>query len=794
MKNFAIIKIVFLCLCFVFFGFKVNTFSKSKTNKTSYKKSSLPNVIVIMVDDLGYQDVSFNGSTEIQTPNIDRIANEGVNCTNAHVTYSVCGPSRAGFITGRYSQRFGFERNPIYNPNSLNPGLPLNEYTVAETLPSNYTTGIIGKWHLGAHIDNHPLNRGFDEFYGHLGGGHRYFSEELTIQDSYSVNNESDSYLTWIMKNHTPVKTDKYLTDEFSEEAVNFIQNHAADQNPFFLFLSFNAPHGPLQATQKYLDRFPSLSGNRKIYAAMVSAVDDGVGAVLDQLNTSNIDENTIVFFLSDNGGKTSYSKNTPLRGSKSSVYEGGFRVPFAVQYKGTITPGVYDKPVSALDIYATTIAVANATQDPAKPIDGVNLIPYLTNTNVTKPHSEIYLRKFDQQRYSVQKDGFKLISFLHSGIHELYDLTNDIAETNNIYDENPVIVDALKSVRQEWTSQLINPIFTGITPPPNYASASPSDYLVNHNFELGNKIGWNNWNNGTTNNSSYVKSGNYAGVIKKNKLGSLKHIIDLKPNTNYRLKFWYISEISGETAKVVVKDEVTNSKFLEDDVTTSSIFKSYDEVFTTGNTKNQVSFSLWKNVAANSNLYADDFEIIEVGNSSNQLRIKIENSENLVINETYQAKVVEIPLTAWLGPKSWEIINGTGLATVNSDGLITTVSQGNVTLKVSTVSDATIFDEMELTIGSSLSVTSKNTLKTNLFSLLGSTIIDDEIFFETYHNLENVKIEILSLSGVELYKKQYKNLTENKHQIKMPNLSQGLYFLILKTSETQKIIKFIKK
>ena len=316
MKRVLIITGVLL-LTYFLFGFKTG-FNYPKNNP-----STKPNVIVIMLDDLGYNDVSFNGSTEINTPNIDRIANNGIKFTNAHVSYSVCGPSRAGFITGRYPQRFGFERNPKYKPSRINAGLPLDEKTFAETLPSSYNTGIIGKWHLGAHPNNHPLNRGFDEFYGHLGGGHRYLPEELTIEDSYSVNNENDSYKIWIMQNHTPIKTDQYLTEEFSQEAVSFVQKHATDSDPFFLFLSYNAPHGPLQATQKYLDRFPSLTGNRKIYAAMVSAVDDGVGAILDQLVTSGVEENTIIFFLSDNGGKTQYSNNNPLRGGKSSIYEG---------------------------------------------------------------------------------------------------------------------------------------------------------------------------------------------------------------------------------------------------------------------------------------------------------------------------------------------------------------------------------------------------------------------------------------------------------------------------------------
>ena len=182
-------RIQFL-ICLISVGLFFLGFNNSGLNKstlTLVNPNTAPNVIVIMVDDLGYQDVSFNGSTEIPTPNLDRIAANGIKFTNAHVTYSVCGPSRAGFITGRYPQRFGFERNPIYRPNLIEPGLPLTEKTIAETLPANYNTGIIGKWHLGAHINNHPLNRGFNEFFGHLGGGHTYFPENLVIKDSVSL-------------------------------------------------------------------------------------------------------------------------------------------------------------------------------------------------------------------------------------------------------------------------------------------------------------------------------------------------------------------------------------------------------------------------------------------------------------------------------------------------------------------------------------------------------------------------------------------------------------------------------
>ncbi|QNM84315.1 sulfatase-like hydrolase/transferase [Polaribacter pectinis] len=787
-----ILLIGLLVTCSSLFGF--NNKPASRNTNTVTNPPSQPNIIVIMVDDLGYADVSFNGSTEIPTPNIDRIANEGIKCTNAYVTYSVCGPSRAGFMTGRYPQRFGFERNPKYEPNQIAPGLPLSESTIAETLPEAYNTGVIGKWHLGAHPDNHPLNRGFDEFFGHLGGGHRYFANELTIQDSYSVHNENDSYRTWIMRDHNSVNPvgQKYLTEAFSDEAVSFIQNHAVNPDPFFLFLSYNAPHGPLQATQEYLDRFPTLSGDRKTYAAMVSAVDDGVGLILDQLVTSGIDSNTIVFFLSDNGGKTQYANNSPLRGGKSAAYEGGYRVPFAIRYNGTITPGIYNKQVSALDIYATAIALAGATQNPAKPLDGVNLIPYLTNVNTQEPHSEIYLRKFDQQRYAVTKDGYKLVSYFHTGIHELYDLDNDIGETTDIYNAKPEIVDELAYIREAWTSQLINPVFQGITNPPNYASPSPSDYLVNHNFELGNITGWNNWNNSIT--STKVKSGTYAGLIKSNKTGSLKQIMELKANTAYQLKFWYKSDnSSGETAKIILQDEVTSTKFLDDVITTTGTFKEYDNTFTTGSEKNQISLSVWKDIAGNSNLYVDDFEIIEVGGSADQLRLKVESLLAMESGQTYQARAVEIPLTAWLGTKSWEIIDGTGSATIDYKGLITTVNDGTITLKVSSLHNPSIFDEIELTIGTPLGVESETASKHNLFSVVGSNVVDNTISIKTHAHLNKVTIQIFSLTGKLVYIKELNNLEQSNHTFELKNVSSGMYFLNLTTLNAQQTLKFIK-
>jgi len=455
-----------LCLSFCIFTLQ---------SSIAQNKDSKPNIIVIMADDLGYADVGFNGSIEIPTPNIDRIATNGVKFTNGYTSYSVCGPSRAGFLTGRYQQRFGFERNPQYQVNDPNMGLPKSENTIAESLTQvGYKSGIIGKWHMGAHISNHPLNRGFDEFFGHLGGGHTYFPEKLTIKDSYSANDEQSSYKTWILKNHEPVKTEKYLTDEFSDEAVKFVERNKNE--PFFLFLSYNAPHGPLEATQKYLDRFPNIQDKkRKTYAAMVSAVDDGVGQLLDKLEALNLDENTLVFFLSDNGGPETKnaSNNGVLREGKSSIYEGGYRVPFAMQWKGHIKPSTYDFPISSLDIFGTISALSNSPLISDKPLDGVNLIPFLQGKENGNPHKNIYIRKYDGDLHAVRDGNLKLVVKNKGSVKELYNLENDISESKNIASSNKQEVDRLYKILNEWESELINPTFLGLIHTPAWIKKS---------------------------------------------------------------------------------------------------------------------------------------------------------------------------------------------------------------------------------------------------------------------------------------------------------------------------------
>ena len=428
-----------------------------------------PNLIVILADDLGYRDVGFNGSRDIKTPHIDTIAKNGVTCSAAYVTYSVCGPSRAGLITGRYQGKFGFGRNPRYAPQNPSVGLNVKEKTVATLLKKvGYHTGVIGKWHLGAHDVFHPLNRGFDEFYGMLGGGKRYFPEDLTIANDKLAKSEEQSYRSLINRGRKPEKTEKYLTEEFTEEAVDFINRNK--DKPFFLYLSYNAPHGPLQSPKKYMDRFPNITAKkRKIYAGMVSCLDDGVGEVLEALRKNNIEENTIVVFLSDNGGPehSNGSNNGNLREGKSSVYEGGIRVPFAIQWKGKLPAGkTYGKPISSLDIAATIVELAKAPQNEGRPLDGENLIPFLKGEKKdARPHAFIPMRKYDQRRYAIRHGVYKLVIINKNDEEkvELYNVYKDIGEKKDIAAENPDIVERIQKYRTNWEKKLIKPKFAGL-------------------------------------------------------------------------------------------------------------------------------------------------------------------------------------------------------------------------------------------------------------------------------------------------------------------------------------------
>lgn len=457
-----------------------------KNNKAGYllaetkplKAVEQPNLVLILVDDLGFADVGFNGCKDIPTPNIDRIANQGVKFTNGYVTWAACGPSRAGIITGRHQERFGFDRNPLFAPNDPEMGLPLSEETLPDVLKkANYKSVAIGKWHLGAHKSLRPLKRGFDDFYGFLSGGHQYFPKKWTLADEYEAKSQGGGYRTKLLRNNKRVEEKEYLTDALSREAVAYIDKYKA--SPFFIYLAYNAPHGPLQATEKYLKRFESIKDKkRKTYAAMVSAVDDGVGKVLDRLDALNLSENTMVVFLSDNGGPTSNgSNNNPLRGTKGQLLEGGIRVPFAMKWPSKIPEGItYDKPVVSLDIFATIISQGKEVLKTKNPLDGVNLIPYITGNNTNLPHEKLFWRTFDKKNYAIRAGDYKAVQ--NDNEIGLFNLQNDISEKQNLKESSSKKYNSLKQEYNKWEAQMKPPAFMGLKQNGAYNKIHPDRFV----------------------------------------------------------------------------------------------------------------------------------------------------------------------------------------------------------------------------------------------------------------------------------------------------------------------------
>ena len=438
-------------------------------------EDSPPNIIIIISDDQGYADVGFHGSKEIFTPNIDRIAKNGVVFSQGYVSYAVCSPSRAGLITGRYQNRFGYTRNILLAPKDSLMGLPISEQTLPEVLNNvDYKTKAIGKWHLGAHESLIPEKRGFDEFFGFLIGGHRYFPEDLTLNDLTEANRQMDGYITRIYDNGRRINTKKYLTEELSDNAVKFIEDNAKD--PFFLYLSYNAPHTPLQATERDLERNGHIDvEKRRTYAAMVSSMDDGVGLILDKLEEKNISENTIVVFFSDNGGVEWYnfSDNGPLRGIKGDFFEGGIRVPFTMQWPKKIKPGInYNKPIIALDVFATVVSAASAEKFIKNNIDGVNLIPYINGEVNGSPHDYLFWKNPDKDIDVIRDNRYKYIRVKDD--EYIFDLDNDLSEENNIISSSKNIYQELKLKFNEWEKDMIDPVFMDLGMGKEYNKLNP--------------------------------------------------------------------------------------------------------------------------------------------------------------------------------------------------------------------------------------------------------------------------------------------------------------------------------
>lgn len=457
----------------------------SQTSLAQSRAEPRPNVIIIMSDDQGYRDVGFNGSRDIPTPNIDRIANEGVRFTRGYVTAPVCGPSRAGFLTGRYGARFGYDRNPNGDPTDPRGGIPIAEENMAEMLRrGGYATKAIGKWHMGTHPTLRPLARGFDEFYGFLEGGHDYMPENIEFEDISDSRKPGDWYRAKLVDNGKRVTFDQYLTDELSDRAVEYIGRKAQADRPFFLYLAYNAPHTPFQATDKYLSRFPGIKDpQRRTYAAMISAMDDGIGRVLAELDKRGLAENTLVVFLSDNGGPLTrltgdgspVADNGNLRGGKSDLTEGGVRVPFALRWPAKVTgKRDYNRPISSMDIFATLAGETGIK--PRNSLDGVNLVPYLSGSRQGDPHDVLFWRKLGQKQYVAMAGDMKLITSPKD--KQLYDLSTDVGETRDLAEDRAATVNELSSVTVKWNSQMapkaaFPPL--GTWPPKGYVKPTPA-------------------------------------------------------------------------------------------------------------------------------------------------------------------------------------------------------------------------------------------------------------------------------------------------------------------------------
>ena len=423
------------------FGLTSLGLSGQSASTGNRQSASKPNIIIFLADDLGYADIGVNGCKDIPTPNIDSLAKNGVRFTDGYATHCVCSPSRAGLMSGMYQHRFGFEHNS--GPERFaDPGfgLPRSVPTLAEKLKgAGYATGMVGKWHIGFTEGLRPHERGFDYHYGFLSGAHTYLPG----------NRDNDS----IIRNGQPVKPTKYLTDEFADEAVGFL-NRSKDK-PFFLYFAFNAVHTPMDESP-YQNRFPNLTGKRKILGGMLTALDVAIGRVMDNVRQQHQEENTLVMFYSDNGAPTSLnaSLNTPLRGFKTQLWEGGIREPFVFQWKGVIPGGqTYREMVMGFDCHATALAAAGVVRPDDKPLDGVNLLPFLTGKQTGRPHDQLFWRA--GAKHAARVGDWKLVKERGDEV-ELFNLKDDISEKINLAAKEPAKLQELQAAFAAWDKQMM--------------------------------------------------------------------------------------------------------------------------------------------------------------------------------------------------------------------------------------------------------------------------------------------------------------------------------------------------
>ncbi len=427
-----------------------------------------PNVVIIYADDMGWGDVGYHGFDDVLTPNIDALAKGGTQFSQGYVSASVCGPSRSGLLTGVYQQRLG-----IYGNGGGTHVLKSQPLLFEELKTKNYECGVVGKWGIGEDIEEIlPNNRGVDFYYGFLGGAHSYTesSTDSTIKKSKSPIWRNDKVEPNIKDSNG------YLTEMFTNEGVDFIKRTSITNKPFCLYLAYNAVHHPWVVPQSYQNRLEDLDvpEERKIFAAMVLALDDGVGEIMKTLREKGIEENTLVFFISDNGSprgqgftepkvkrtsaETTMSSTGGFRGFKGDTYEGGIRVPFIMYWPGKVEKGkIYDKPVVNLDVVPTVLARVGITEATTGfDFDGVDLLPYVAGKGQEEePHETLYWRRGDD--YAI-RDGYWKLAWNDQGLSaeiQLFDLENDPYETTNIASRYPKKAQELQNKFDAWDTSL---------------------------------------------------------------------------------------------------------------------------------------------------------------------------------------------------------------------------------------------------------------------------------------------------------------------------------------------------
>ncbi len=434
MKSLYIITLLLLTAC--------SHHTSSHSDASNEKKQ--PNVIVILLDDAGYADFGFMGSKDLETPHIDALARDGVIFTDAHVTASVCAPSRAGLMTGMYQQRFGFEANGTGDESSGDIGLADHVETLGEMMQSNgYKTIALGKWHLGGTESDHPNKRGFDEFYGFLAGSRSYFPLERPSKNRM------------LQHNGQRVIFEGYMTDVLGDASVRYVEENK--DNPFFMYISYNAVHTPMHAKDEHLEKYKDHP--RKELAAMTWSLDENIGKLRSKLKDLSLIENTLIFFLSDNGGaRNNTSSMGPLKGTKGNKFEGGHRVPFIVSWPEMIEGGQsYHGLTSSLDIYATSVIAAGMPKHTLTRLDGVDLIPFLLGDVSALPHPTLFWRKLDES--AIRHGAYKLISLRDFG-SVLYNLDVDLGESQDLSSHLTTQKSNLQQQLKQWESLLLSPLW----------------------------------------------------------------------------------------------------------------------------------------------------------------------------------------------------------------------------------------------------------------------------------------------------------------------------------------------